>query len=257
MQYQAFAKVNIFLKITGTRGHYHELNSRFMRVHSLYDTLEFVPKRTQEPFELRGDFNCALEHNTVYKIFLALQKAGFAKEVTSVMQEYALHVKKMIPTGAGLGGGSSDAATFLKMLSDVGGLKLSIREKMEIGSSVGADVAFFASEYASANVRGIGEIVEKFDEEALPIEVFTPPIACNTAHVYQTFREYFLQSIQPELAQEMMHLKSVDILKSYTKEALNDLFAASLKAYPALEAFAKDGWFFSGSGSSFFKIVER
>ena len=64
MQYQAHAKVNIFLKIVGVRGHYHELLSRFMIVPSLFDTLSFVPKQSTEPFELIGDFNCPLEHNS-------------------------------------------------------------------------------------------------------------------------------------------------------------------------------------------------
>lgn len=112
MHYFAHAKVNIFLRIVGTRGNYHELYSRFMRVRDLYDTLSFVPKQTTQAFELIGDFNCALEHNTLYKIYRVLQEQGFSKEIERVMQTYALHVKKQIPTGAGLGGGSSDAATF-------------------------------------------------------------------------------------------------------------------------------------------------
>ena len=45
MHYKAYAKVNIFLKIVGTRGNYHELVSRFMIVSSLFDTLSFVPKK--------------------------------------------------------------------------------------------------------------------------------------------------------------------------------------------------------------------
>lgn len=62
MHYKAYAKVNIFLKIVGTRGNYHELVSRFMIVSSLFDTLSFVPKKSKEAFELVGDFNCALAH---------------------------------------------------------------------------------------------------------------------------------------------------------------------------------------------------
>ena len=51
MHYKAYAKVNIFLKIVGTRGNYHELVSRFMIVPSLFDTLSFVPKKSKEAFE--------------------------------------------------------------------------------------------------------------------------------------------------------------------------------------------------------------
>lgn len=257
MQYQAHAKINVFLKIVGTRGNYHELLSRFMIVPFLWDTLSFVPKKSTNPFELVGDFNCALEHNTLYRTFMVLKQHGFAKEIERVMSEYALHVKKTIPTGSGLGGGSSDSATFLKMLNETAHLGLSVEEMMRLGSEVGADVPFFVSGYESANVSGIGEIVEKFDEPALDIEVFTPPLACNTALVYKTYREYFLQAIDQALALKMATLKSPELLNNFSKEKLNDLFPACLKAYPELGTYAKEGWFFSGSGSSFFRLAHK
>ena len=256
MQYQAHAKVNIFLKIVGKRGHYHELLSRFMLVSSLYDTLSFVPKKSGEAFELMGDFNCLLEHNTLYRTFMVLKSHGFAKEVEQVMRDFALHVKKNIPTGSGLGGGSSDSATFLKMLNETAGLGLDAEAMMRIGSEVGADVSFFASGFESANVSGVGEIVEKFDEKALDLEIFTPPLACNTALVYKTYREYFLQSSNQALASQMVALNSSELLSGFSKEELNDLFPACLKAYPTLGDYAKNGWFFSGSGSSFFRLKE-
>lgn len=256
MHYSAPAKVNIFLKIVGTRGNYHELMSRFMVVPTLCDTLRFVPKQTKEPFELIGAFDCPLSSNTLYKIYNVLLQEGFS-DVQRVMEEQALHVTKRIPTGAGLGGGSSDAATFLKMLSEKATLKLSTYEMMALGSKVGADIAFFASGYASANVTGIGEIVEPFEEEALELEVVTPPLECHTGRVYQTYREYFLQTMDKPLALSMLSMKSDLLLERYTMEALNDLFPACLKAYPALKTYAQDGWFFSGSGSSFFKLSTK
>jgi len=257
MQYNAYAKVNIFLKIVGKRGNYHELLSRFMVVSSLYDTLSFVPKNSKESFELVGDFNCTLEHNTLYRTFNVLKSHGFAKEIEGVMREYALSVKKVIPTGAGLGGGSSDSATFLRMLNEMAHLGLSVAEMMQLGSEVGADVPFFVSGYQSANVSGIGEVVEAFDEPALDIEVFTPPLACNTALVYKTYREYFLQSINQAVAVKMVAQKSPELLSHFSKEELNDLFPACLKAYPELGMYAKEGWFFSGSGSSFFRLAHK
>lgn len=256
MVYQAHAKVNIFLKIVGIRGNYHELFSRFMLVPSLYDTLSFVEKQSSDAFELVGDFNCALEHNTLYRTFLVLKAHGFGNEVDDVMRHCALHVTKNIPTGSGLGGGSSDSATFLKMLNEHANLGLDAETMMRLGSEVGADVAFFASGFESANVRGIGEVVEKFDEPALDLDIFTPPLACNTALVYRAYREYFLQSMNQVMASDMLALKSPELLSRFSKEELNDLFPACLKAYPSLGEYAKKGWFFSGSGSSFFRRKE-
>ncbi len=253
MTYKAFAKVNIFLKIVGTRGNYHEILSRFMLVDSLYDTLSFVPKKTKDVFELVGDFNCKLEQNTIFKAANALKKAGFEKEVDGLMGEFALKVEKKIPVGAGLGGGSSDCATFLRMLNDALKLGLGRDDLMKIGSLVGADVAFFASEFLSANVSGIGEIVEPYTENALNIEVFTPSIFCDTALVYKTYREYFIQNMNLKLAEKMFETSSDALLLGFCKEELNDLYEPSLMAYKDLSLFAKDGWFFSGSGSSFFR----
>lgn len=257
MSQKAHAKVNIFLKIVGTRGDYHEINSRFMLVKNLFDTLFFEPKRSDEPFELVGDFNCALEENTIYKMYLALKNSGYEKQVDAVMAKYALHVKKNIPTGAGLGGGSSDSATFLKMINKEAKLGLSLQKMLEIGATVGADVAFFICGYHSANVSGIGEKVEEWDEKWLDIEVFTPDIACNTGLVYHTFRESFLTENKCNDVLKMSFMKSDEVLKQFPKEELNDLFLASLKAYPELSLHVKDGWFFSGSGSSFFRVVEH
>ena len=257
MHYQAPAKINIFLKIVGIRGNYHELFSRFVRVSSLYDTLWFEPKKSTKPFELIGNFNCEIEDNTLYKAYAALCKEGFSKEVSAVMKDLSLHVKKSIPTGAGLGGGSSNSATFLKMLNDVANLGLSSKELMEIGSSVGADVSFFASEASSANVSGIGEIVETFEEDSVDVEIFTPEIFCHTGRVYQIYRDYFLQTMDKKLADRMLLQPSTELLKTFLIEELNDLYAPALKLYPELSLYAKKGWFFSGSGSSFFRIKEE
>lgn len=254
MHYYAPAKVNIFLKIIGTRGNYHELLSRFVRVPTLFDTLWFEPKKNNEPFELVGNFNCKVEDNTLYKAYVALCEEGFSKEVGAVMAEMALHVKKKIPTGSGLGGGSSDSATFLKMLNEQAHLNLTCKALMEIGSRVGADVSFFASEARSANVSGIGEVVEAYQEDTLDIEVFTPSIACHTGKVYQTYREYFLHTMHESQAQKMLSMPSIKLVEAFSKEELNDLYAPACTCYPELLLYAKEGWFFSGSGSSFFRI---
>jgi 4-diphosphocytidyl-2-C-methyl-D-erythritol kinase len=59
------------------------------------------------------------------------------------------------------------------------------------------------------------------------------------------------------LASKMVTLKSVELLSHFSKEELNDLFPACLKAYPELGIYAKEGWFFSGSGSSFFRLAHK
>lgn len=254
---KAPAKVNIFLKITGTRGDYHTLASRFVRVDWLYDTLSFEPKMDKdEAFELIGDFSCPNKNNTIFKAANLLLESKKGLKVSKLLDAYALHVKKSIPEGAGLGGGSSDAATFLHMCNEAAGLKYTTKELAEIGSKVGADVPFFVYGFKSANVRGIGEIIEPFEENTPSIEIVTPPFTCSTKNVYEHFRKHRLGFIDSDLASKMLTLDSHTLLTSYEASSLNDLMVSALALYPQLTAYINPGWCMSGSGSSLFRMKD-
>jgi 4-diphosphocytidyl-2-C-methyl-D-erythritol kinase len=249
MKELAHAKVNIFLKIVGKRDSYHEIISRFMKVSDLYDEIEFVKKDTiSDEFELVGEFGCRLEQNTIYKAYKLLDD----KRVIDFFKEYKVVVTKNIPEFAGLGGGSSDAATFLRATNRLLNLDIDLDTLASLGAKIGADVPFFIYNYNSANVRGIGEIVEEFDEELLAFKTLTPHIKCDTAKVYGKFRDDYFNFIDPVFANKLSTLKSSDILKNYSPTKLNDLLSPSLDLYPNLVGY--DG-FFSGSGSTFFNEV--
>ncbi|QOY51596.1 4-(cytidine 5'-diphospho)-2-C-methyl-D-erythritol kinase [Candidatus Sulfurimonas baltica] len=254
--YKAYAKVNIFLKITGMRANYHEIISRFMRVDSLYDELSFVFKESDE-FKIIGDFSCTTEQNTIYKAYLSLLdflSEPLAVSLQSLMQKYAVHVKKNIPAFAGLGGGSSDAATFLKMCNEVLHLGLSQNELATVGLKVGADVPFFVYGFDSANVGGIGEVVEEFKEPLLEFEVFTPKVEISTPKVYAVYRENFYDPIDGFKMNELKTTTSSEILNKMSIDEANDLFKPALQEYRELKNHYKHGYYFSGSGSSFFRI---
>ena len=260
-KYRAYAKVNIFLKITGTRGNYHEIVSRFMKVDNLYDELEFVKKEDTDAkaneFKIIGEFSCTTEQNTIYKAYFALKEATQSKKLEELMQTYAIKVTKNIPAFAGLGGGSSDAATYLKMCNNSLNLGLSLNELAVIGLKVGADVPFFVYGYDSANVSGIGEVVEEFREELLNIETYTPKIEISTPRVYTVYREDFFAPIDGFKTQELKETYSVDILKEMSADDANDLFKPALQEYAELKNHFRAGYYFSGSGSSFFKLKEK
>jgi 4-diphosphocytidyl-2-C-methyl-D-erythritol kinase len=252
--YNAFAKVNIFLKITGKRGDYHTISSRFVRVASLYDTLWFEEKESGE-FEIKGNFNCTTKDNTLYKAYTVLLEATQSDKLIRWMQTHRVCVEKRIPSFAGLGGGSSDAATFLHMCNDILELGLSNDELAMIGSKVGADVPFFVYGYESANVSGIGEIVKPFTEASLEFEISTPDIEISTPAVYQYYRQHLYTPINEDEAHRLEQTPSMDILKSMSPKAANDLYLSALGSYS--ELCEQDGWFFSGSGSSFFRLKEH
>jgi len=252
-RYKAFAKVNIFLKITGTRGNYHTITSRFMRVSSLFDTLWLEPKSTPE-FEIRGNFDCEMHSNTIYKAYKHLLAYTRSNALSTLMENNAVCVDKQIPSYAGLGGGSSDAATYLHLCNDTLHLGLTVDELCEIGSAVGADVPFFVYGYESANVSGIGEIVQPYSEKLIDFETTTPAIQISTPMVYRYYREHLYSPISDEEATLLEKTSSREILASIDPKKANDLYNAALGCYS--ELCEKDGWFFSGSGSSFFRIKE-
>lgn len=255
MTKKSYSKVNIFLKIVGLRDNYHLIASRFVRVKNLFDTISFI-KKDIDNFSIEGNFSCILEKNTVYKAYKELEKFD---EVKEFFKKNIVKIDKNIPEFAGLGGGSSNCATFLNMVNQACNLNLSKEELAKIGSNIGADVPFFVYEFDSANVSGIGEIVEEFKEESLNIEVITPKIACDTGKIYKNFREKFykeqnIQRVKDE-AKDLFDTNSKDILEKFSINEANDLYFSALDLNQDLKKFEKDNWFFSGSGSSFFKIL--
>jgi len=251
---KAHAKVNIFLKITGHKDGYHTLLSRFMRVEDLYDTIAFIPAEC-ETFTIEGCDDVPLESNTIYKAYKALNDYTGDLDILSFFYDHKVVVTKRIPSQAGLGGGSSDAAAFMRLVKEVCNLIIGTKELAKLGSTIGADLPFFIYNYPSANVSGFGEIVEPFEEEELKLELYTPNIGCDTALVYKTFKEHLLDDITLSSFLSWDKLDSKSILKMIADPViLNDLYAASLIAYPELKDVAKEGWFFSGSGSTFFKL---
>ena len=245
---KSFAKINVFLKVVGTRGNYHEILSRFVLCEQLFDEIYFEKSNS---FAIECD-NKEIKENIIQKAIDELKKAGFSNELDEFFSSHKIIINKQIPIGAGLGGGSSNAATFLLMVNDELNLNIKRENLMQIASKIGADVTFFVSGYKAANVSGIGEIIEEFDDEVPNLNIFTPNVFCSTPMVYQEFRSNFLQYIDVNAAKKMQNLKSKELLEIYKNEELNDLFAPCFKLYPQMNEF-KDK-FLSGSGSSVFSV---
>lgn len=240
------AKINTFLKIVGTRGGYHEIISRFILRPEIYDEIRF---EKSENFTIECD-NKYIENNIILKAKTALENAGFKSEIDEFFSSHKVVLKKNIPIGAGLGGGSSNAATFLKMTNEELNLKISSEELIKIAQTIGADVAFFVSGLKSANVSGIGEIISEFDDDLPSLEILTPNVFCSTPLVYGEFRANFMQNIDVNLAEKMKRMTTAQLLEKYKNSELNDLYAPCFKLYSQMKKY-KD-MFLSGSGSSVF-----
>lgn len=249
---KAHAKVNIFLKITGHKDGYHTLISRFVQVKDLYDTITFIPSIC-DTFTIEGCDDVPLESNTIYKAYKALNDHTGDLDILNFFYTHKVLVEKRIPSQAGLGGGSSDGAAFMLLVKEVCNLMISTQELAKLGSTIGADFPFFIYNYPSANVFGFGDKVEAFNEAPLSLELYTPDIGCDTALVYKTFKKEFLENISICSFFGWDDIDSKTLLESMDSLILNDLYAASLLAYPKLKEVALKGWFFSGSGSTFFR----
>ena len=252
MKKKSYAKVNIFLKIVGRRDNYHLLASRFVMIKDLFDIVEFQ-KGIFDKFIIEGQFGCSIEQNTIFKAYKELCK--ISSDVEKFFKNYKVVVEKNIPYFAGLGGGSSNAATFILMVNRYCNLKLSKDTMAKIGLKIGADVPFFIYEYNSANVSGVGEVVKQFDEDELNLTITTPKVVCDTSRIFTLFREKYYKEASFDEVEKLFSMKSKDILKSYSKEYLNDLYLPATVLNK--ELVLPQNSFFSGSGSSFFILVSE
>ncbi|BEG57602.1 4-diphosphocytidyl-2-C-methyl-D-erythritol kinase IspE [Helicobacter sp. NHP21005] len=244
-----YPKVNVFLKVVGKEGGYHSLHSRLCLVQNLSETLRV---KSAPSFNLRGNFNCPLEQNTLYKAWWLL-KESLSPALRPRLEQISVEADKKIPLGGGLGGSSADAGVFLREVNQYLELGLSLEQLYRIGAQVGADVNFFISGFNSANVSHFGEVVQEFKEEPLKVQLSTPPLECTTAKVYGAFKGF------KEFRHAWLETPSPTLLQTHTAKELNDLLAPALECYPALKEWVKSldpsyAWFFSGSGASFFGL---
>ena len=257
-QYKSYAKINLFLKMVGVRGNYHEIFSRFIRVHSLYDILSFEENRIGD-FFIDSSFSFPKEKNIIYQTYNSLLthlNGSQKQDVENFFQLYSVKVEKNIPMMAGLGGGSSNSATFLNMVDEVVNLNLTLEQKAKIVEKLGSDILFFLYNTDSANVYGTGDIIEIFNEEKLDIQIVTPKIECNTKEVYKKFRSDFFNISKMEDLEYLKNRASKDIFLDLSIEFANDLFKPAKYICPELKNLQNKNYLFSGSGSSFFTIKE-
>jgi 4-diphosphocytidyl-2-C-methyl-D-erythritol kinase len=213
----ARAKLNLSLAVTGIRSDgYHEVDSLLQAV-DLHDLLEAEPA-TESALEVAEGEAPAGADNLVLKALAELERAAGRPLPT----RFRLH--KRIPAGSGLGGGSSDAATALRLAAAL--------HRVDIGAAaaaVGADVPFFLCGGA-ARATGRGEVLEPRATSAAWFALAWPGFELSTAEVYARWNEV-------------------------GGEGANQLTRAAQVVDPRLAEFAEQlgqGWQMSGSGSAFF-----
>jgi 4-diphosphocytidyl-2-C-methyl-D-erythritol kinase len=181
LQLKSPAKVNLRLDVLKRRDDgYHEIRTIFQKI-SLYDTLS-VSLKKEKGISITTDHPDLPvgKKNLVYRAAqVILKKSDYEGGLR-------IHILKKIPLGAGLGGGSSNAATILKALNQLLELHLPMKELMKMGLSIGADVPFFFLKGA-AMATGIGEKLKTIELQDLWYVLINPKFQVSTRWAYQNF----------------------------------------------------------------------
>ncbi len=181
MPINSYAKINLYLKI-GKR-----LKTGYHNIQSVMQKIELGDNMTIEPLtedkvivestnkELEGEEN------------LAYQAAMLLKQKYKIRHGVRIFIEKNVPLEAGLGGGSSNAATALLNLNKLWGLKLSDRQLSDLAMQLGSDVPFFIGDNA-ALVEGIGDRIKRIKKSfSINIVLINPGFRVSTKWAYQAF----------------------------------------------------------------------
>lgn len=252
LKVRAPAKINLFLRVTGRRADgYHELDSLFVPL-ALCDELELtLAPASVSSVELRCDAPGLgpAERN------LAVRAAGAFLDEFGPAAAITIALRKSIPAGAGLGGGSSDAGAVLRMLAR----HARIDDHARLAATalrLGADVPFFLAP-APARVRGIGERIAPLPGfTALALVLVVPPIIVPTAEVFRRLGPADWSGPATDDA-----VRALSAGRVSPELLVNDLAPVAIRQWPvigelkrALEGCGAAGAAMSGSGGAVFGV---
>ncbi len=262
MKIRAPAKINLTLRVVGKRADGYHLLDTIMVPVSLYDEIEIHQMRRSASRRLGVPSLIAIRCNhpqvPLGQDNIAYRAAELLMRKAKICRPIAIRIRKQIPVGAGLGGGSSDAAAVLKGLNRLWRLRLSVRQLEQLALQLGADVPFFIRA-KPAHARGIGEklrLLSKLRRRWLVLVYPGFPVA--TAWVYRNLPSKLTRvSVNTSIATPLESLDKLD------KLLINDLEQVTVRRYPEisraksmLSLAGAAGVLMSGSGSSVFGVFE-
>jgi 4-diphosphocytidyl-2-C-methyl-D-erythritol kinase len=180
------AKINLYLTVKNIRQDgYHDMESVFLAL-DFGDILYFeqINENSAEITVEGLDFALPAEKNIIYKAL------SIFREKTGFYQGLKINVKKHIPPGGGLGGGSSDAASTLLALNKIAGFPLGREALLEMAVSLGSDVPFFICETGAALVSGRGECIRPIEAPRWFFVLINPGFPSETAAAFRLLDEY-------------------------------------------------------------------
>ena len=246
MQALAPAKINLSLKILGRR------DDGFHEIETLISPISLADKIDIEPQPRWIDFSCddptvpSSDENLVVRATKAFL------EKTKITSGVGIKLQKQIPHGAGLGGGSSDAASVLVALNKLFEAKLSGEELAKLGSTIGSDVSFFLFESAAV-CKGRGEIVSPTKlKKKLSILLLKPAFSVLSAWAYSRWQD---SKEIPGISYQTQNFDGQDFVNDLERPVFEKfVFLAQLKAW-LLKQAEVGAALMSGSGSTVFAVL--
>ncbi len=253
MKRKSFAKVNLALDVIKKRDDgYHELNMIMVPI-DLFDTIS-IKKAFKMSMTTNKGFIPLDERNTIIKAIEVL-RAKF-----KFPENFEIDLVKNTPTQGGMGGGSANAATTIRMINEILDLKMSEFDMIELGESVGADVPFCV--YGRpANVKGFGEILKPI-EHNLDYYMFIvkPKWGVSTP---QAFKNLDLNNLDHPNCDQVIKALQLNDYQMFIDNIGNSLEAGATEIVPEIKtlkkqllAFGFDAAIMSGSGSTVFAISQ-
>ena len=251
MKERAYAKINLSLDIFNVRENgYHDLNSIMLPI-SFYDELEIAVSDKDE-YTCNRHYIRNSEENSVIKMI------NIVKERYSLQDHYRIVLNKQIPTQAGLGGGTADAAAALRILKRLHRLKMTDEQIRDICMQVGADVPFNYYN-VPAVVSGLGEKIERISvKKNYHVLLVKPRSGVSTAQAYQLLD--LEKCDHPDigrLKEALINGGSIDgLLGNSLEQPAFQLNRDIVEVKEKLKAAGARNVLMSGSGSTVFCIDE-
>ena len=248
MQVLAPAKINLSLKILGRR------DDSFHEIETLISPISLADKIDIERQSRWIDFSC--DDPTVpsgdENLVVRAAKAFF--ETTKISGGVGIKLHKKIPHGAGLGGGSSDAAATLRALNKIFEAKLSLEELAKLGSTIGSDVAFFLFESAAV-CKGRGEIVNPTKlKKKLSILLLKPAFSVSSGWAYSRWQD---SKEIPGISYQPQSFDDQSLVNDLERPVFEKfVFLAQLKTW-LLKQSEVGAALMSGSGSTLFAVLRE
>ena len=252
------AKLNLYLDVLEKRPDgYHNIKTLFEKI-DLKDEIHVKEKARGLRVRVEPLGACySGKDNIAYKAVQALFKKA------NVDLGLEIVIKKNIPVSAGLGGGSSDAASLLRAINEVFDLGVSFKDLVSVATDTGKDVPFFMFDRTFAIARGAGEELEPLDAETSFSHVIVKPdIAISTAQMYKALDTYNAASKNNAIEKiiSAVHKGDVALLKENYYNIFEEVLGGYARDVEEAKSLLKNAGagpgFLSGSGPSVFCTVK-